>query len=75
MFSVTWNAPEKAFNDPNQFFKGVDLEEAIRHLHRVQEFIGMQPVKSFACYDVVKNPQIDTFTSALIAHLEEVVND
>ncbi|MFD1178371.1 NAD(P)H-dependent oxidoreductase [Paenibacillus puldeungensis] len=75
MFSVTWNAPEKAFNDRAQFFRGADLEEAIRHLHRAQEFIGLQPVKSFACYDVVKNPQIDTFTSALIAHLEEVVND
>lgn len=71
MFSTTWNAPETAFNDPAQFFKGMNLEEAISHLHRVQEFLGMRPLKSFACYDVVKNPKIDKFTSELQAHLKE----
>lgn len=75
MFSLTWNAPEGAFNDEAQFFGGSNLEEAIAHLHRAQEFIGMQPVKSFACYDVVKNPQVDTYKSALKAHLREVLKD
>ena len=49
----------------------MSLEEAISHLHRVQEFLGMQPLKSYACYDVVKNPKIDKFTSELHAHLKE----
>ncbi|QWU13901.1 modulator of drug activity B [Paenibacillus sophorae] len=74
MFSTTWNAPEKAFNDPTQFFKGDSLEAAIAHLHRVQEFLGMQPLKSFACYDVIKNPKLDKFTSELGAHLKAVLN-
>ncbi|MGK5510057.1 NAD(P)H-dependent oxidoreductase [Brevibacillus formosus] len=74
MFSTTWNAPEKAFNDPTQFFKGESLEDAISHLHRVQEFLGMQAVKSFACYDVIKNPQIDRFVSELEAHLKQVLS-
>ncbi|NOU74419.1 flavodoxin family protein [Paenibacillus sp. LMG 31458] len=74
MFSTTWNAPKEAFNDPTQFFKGNNLEEAVSHLHRVQEFIGMQPLKSFACYDVVKNSNIDQFVYELDVHLEEVLN-
>jgi len=74
MFSTTWNAPEKAFNDPSQFFKGDGLEEALSHLHRAQAFLGMQPLKSFACYDVIKNPKIDTFVSELEAHLKDALN-
>ncbi|NEW04717.1 NAD(P)H-dependent oxidoreductase [Paenibacillus sp. SYP-B3998] len=73
MFSTTWNAPEKAYNDPTQFFEGRDVEEAISHLHRVQEFLGMKPLKSFTCYDVIKNPNIDKFLSELEVHLQEVI--
>lgn len=74
MFSTTWNAPEKAFNDPAQFFAGMDVEEAIAHLHRVQEFLGMEPLKSFTSYDVIKNPKIDQFVSELEVHLKEVLD-
>ncbi|NEN86300.1 NAD(P)H-dependent oxidoreductase [Paenibacillus elgii] len=74
MLSTTWNAPKEAFNDPTQFFKGAGLEEALSHLHRAQEFLGLQPLKSFACYDVIKNPKIDTFTAELDAHLQSVLN-
>ncbi|MCM3273542.1 NAD(P)H-dependent oxidoreductase [Paenibacillus elgii] len=74
MLSTTWNAPKEAFNDPTQFFKGAGLEEALSHLHRAQEFLGLQPLKSFACYDVIKNPKIDMFTAELDAHLQSVLN-
>ncbi|WP_088831589.1 NAD(P)H-dependent oxidoreductase [Paenibacillus tyrfis] len=74
MFSTTWNAPEEVFNDPTQFFRGASLEEALNHLHRAQEFLGLQPLKSFACYDVIKHPKIDTFTAELNAHLKSVLN-
>jgi len=74
MLSTTWNAPERAFNDPTQFFKGDGLEGALSHLHRAHEFLGMQPLKSFACYDVIKNPEIDKFVSELEAHLKDVLN-
>lgn len=73
MFSTTWNAPEQAFNDRGQFFKGAGLEEALSHLHRAQEFLGMKPLKSFACYDVVKHPNIGAYTEGLSRHLEEVL--
>ncbi|MCM3734409.1 NAD(P)H-dependent oxidoreductase [Bacillus cytotoxicus] len=73
MFSTTWNAPEQAFNNPAQFFGGKSLEEALAHLHQTQEFIGMKPLKSFACYDVIKNPDINRFIFELHTHLEEVL--
>jgi modulator of drug activity B len=74
MFSTTWNAPAQAFNDPAQFFAGIDVEEAIAHLHRVQKYLGMKPLKSFTCYDVIKNPKIDKYVSELEAHLNEVLD-
>lgn len=74
MFSTTWNAPEQAFNNPTQFFKGDSLEVALEHLHRAQDFLGMRPLKSFACFDVIKNPQLDRFVSELEAHLQKVLN-
>ncbi|MGJ7912712.1 NAD(P)H-dependent oxidoreductase [Neobacillus sp. LXY-1] len=74
MFSTTWNAPEKAFNDPTQFFEGNSLEDALSHLHRVHKFLGMNPLKSFTCYDVIKNPKIEKFVTELDIHLNEVLN-
>ncbi|MFJ7914140.1 MULTISPECIES: NAD(P)H-dependent oxidoreductase [unclassified Lysinibacillus] len=74
MFSTTWNAPEKAFNDPSQFFEGCSLEDALSHLHRIQKFLGLKPLKSFSCYDVVKNPKVEKFVSELDRHLQEVLN-
>ncbi|AIQ61809.1 flavodoxin [Paenibacillus stellifer] len=73
MFSTTWNAPAQAFGDPGQFFKGDGLEEAIRHLHRVQEYVGMKPLRSYACYDVIKNPRIEDYVAGLRRHLKEVL--
>lgn len=74
MFSLTWNAPEKAFNNPSEFFEGNTLEDAIMHLHLIQKFLGMKPLKSFSCYDVVKNPKIEKFISELDLHLQEILN-
>jgi len=74
MFSTTWNAPEQAFNDPTQFFEGNSLEDTLSHLHRVHKFLGMKPLKSFTCYDVIKNPKIEKFLFELDIHLKEVLD-
>ncbi|MEH7429957.1 flavodoxin family protein, partial [Priestia megaterium] len=44
------------------------------HLHRVQKFLGMKPLKSFTCYDVIKNPNIEKFVFELDIHLKEVLD-
>ncbi|KZZ83635.1 NAD(P)H-dependent oxidoreductase [Bacillus sp. SJS] len=72
MFSVTWNAYENAFNNENDFFEGKSVDEALYHLHKMQEFIGLKPLPTFACYDVVKNPQVEKVQRELRAHLNEV---
>lgn len=73
MFSTTWNAPENSFGDKTKFFEGKSLESTLSHLHRVQKFLGMSPLKSFACYDVVKNPDIEQYLLNLKDHLDEVI--
>ncbi|GGD09257.1 flavodoxin [Pontibacillus chungwhensis BH030062] len=72
MFSTTWNAPKDAFSNHDEFFKGQDLEEAIDHLHNMQKYVGMEPLKSFGAFDVIKNPDIDTYMTELRQHLAEV---
>ncbi|RNB85889.1 flavodoxin family protein [Brevibacillus fluminis] len=70
LLSTTWNAPAGSFGDPAQFFEGADLEEALAHLHRVHKFLGMKALKSYACFDVIKNPRINAFVNDLEAHLK-----
>ncbi|WP_166000410.1 MULTISPECIES: NAD(P)H-dependent oxidoreductase [Bacillales] len=72
MFSTTWNAPEDTYSNPDKFFKGKDLEEAIDHLHNTQKFVGMEPLKSFGAHDVIKNPNVDKYLDDLHKHLKEV---
>ncbi|MEH7558970.1 flavodoxin family protein, partial [Priestia megaterium] len=50
------------------------LEDTLSHLHRVQKFLGMKPLKSFTCYDVIKNPNIEKFVFELDIHLKEVLD-
>ncbi|WP_040950792.1 NAD(P)H-dependent oxidoreductase [Gorillibacterium massiliense] len=70
MFSTTWNAPAEAFGDPDQFFEGESLDEVLSHLHRVQRYLGMKPLPSFACFDVVHRPQMEEALQRLEKHLQ-----
>jgi modulator of drug activity B len=71
MFSTTWNAPEYALNDPDMFFKGKDIEGAIEHLHNMQRYVGMEPLKTFSAHDVIQNPNVEKYISELKTHLKE----
>ena len=72
MFSTTWNAPKDVFSKAGTFFEGKSLDEALFHLHKMQEFIGMKPLKTFSVHDVISNPQVDQYLADLDAHLKEV---
>ncbi|WP_226659173.1 NAD(P)H-dependent oxidoreductase [Guptibacillus hwajinpoensis] len=72
MLSTTWNAPEYAYNDEDKFFKGQDLEGSLDHLHNMNKYVGLEPLKSFGAHDVMKNPDIDKYLTELRAHLKEV---
>ena len=58
LFSITWNAPLEAFTDRDQFFEGKGIDAVLFAFHKANQFIGMSPLPTFMCNDVVKNPQI-----------------
>lgn len=70
MLSVTFNAPREAFDDPAQaFFEGGSVDDLLRPVHLNARFFGMQPLPTFAAFDVMKNPQIEADFARFDAHL------
>lgn len=72
MYSLTWDAPESSFEGKDLFFEGKSLEESIFHLHKIQQFCGMEPLKTFSVFDVGTNPQILQDLDNLKQHIKEV---
>ncbi|MDF0606146.1 NAD(P)H-dependent oxidoreductase [Neisseriaceae bacterium TC5R-5] len=72
MLSVTWNAPLEAFNEPNQFFRGMGVDGIYVAFHKTHEFLGMQSLPTFMCSDVIKNPTIDSDIARYRQHLNTV---
>lgn len=75
MYSITMNINQENFNNPDSFFDSKSPEDFISALHKTQQYIGLKPVKSYFCYDVIKNPDIDTFLKKLEEHLYTYVFD
>ena len=72
MLSLTFNAPAESFNDAKQeFFGGLSIDDLFRPMHLNFAFFGMQPLPTFACYDVMKNPQIESDFQRYRQHLAE----
>lgn len=60
ILTTTWNAPEEAFTDPDQFFKGRSVDEtAMAGFHLMHCFVGMEHWSSYHFYDVMKNPNLE----------------
>ena len=58
--SLTFNAPREAFGNPSQeFFAGMEVDDLFAPMHLNFKFFGMQPLETFACFDVMKNPQVE----------------
>ena len=73
MLSVTFNAPQHAFNDPGQeFFGGRGVDDLFWPMHLNFKFFGMTPLKTFACHDVLKNPDIENDFVRFEAHLDQL---
>ena len=73
MLSLTFNAPKEAFNDPNQeFFEGKGIDDLFWPMHLNFKFFGMKPMETFACYDVMKNPDVDNDFKRFDAHLDKL---
>lgn len=73
MLTTTWNAPLDAFTIDGEFFNQHNVDEgAMFGFHRMNAFIGMQPVESFHFYDVMKNPNIEQSEKKYLTHLDKI---
>ncbi|MBO9447430.1 NAD(P)H-dependent oxidoreductase [Ruegeria sp. R14_0] len=72
MLSLTFNAPREAFDDPSQYlFQGKSVDDLWLPMHMNFRFFAMEALPTFACYDVMKNPEIEADFERLTAHLGE----
>lgn len=72
MFSLTLNAPEESFNDDSEYlFQGKSIDDLMFHLHATFRFFGMSAKPTFACYDVMKNADIEKDLQRFEQHIQD----
>lgn len=72
MMSVTANAPKEAFNNPDEkFFDGLSEDELLRPMHLNFKWFGLEPLKTFFAYDVMKNPEVENDFIRFEKHIKE----
>lgn len=60
MLSLTWNAPQAAFDDEQQvLLEGKSVDDVMVNYTASYKFCGMEILPSFSCFDVMKNPDIE----------------
>ncbi len=73
--SLTWNAPEKAFENEQQFlFEGKSVDDIFTSYTSSYKFCGVEILPCFSCYDVRKNPDINSDIKRYLQHLDRVIN-
>lgn len=72
LLTTTWNAPQEAFTEPDEFFheRGVD-DGVMFGFHRMNAFLGMTPLQSIHFYDVAKMPNLERDIPRYQKHLAE----
>lgn len=59
MLSLTWNAPQEAFDDRNQvLLAGKSVDDVFACYTASYKFCGVEVLPSFSCFDVMKAPDI-----------------
>ncbi|MEA5097210.1 MAG: NAD(P)H-dependent oxidoreductase [Burkholderiaceae bacterium] len=74
MLSVTWNAPMEAFTEPGQFFEGKGVDAVYFPIHKANQFLGLSPLPTFICNDVMKQPDIENDVIRYRAHLKKALS-
>jgi len=71
MLSLTFNAPKESFNDASQYlFQGKGVDDLWWPMHMNFRFFGMEALPTFACYDVMKNPDVENDFKRFEGHLD-----
>lgn len=72
MLSLTFNAPEQAFNNRDEYlFQGKQVDDLFFHMHMNFRFFNMTPLATFACYDIMKCPQAEQDFKRFSEHLHK----
>jgi modulator of drug activity B len=72
MLSLTLNAPKESFNDPKEYlFQGKGVDDLWFPMHMNFRFFAMEPLPTFACYDVMKNADVEGDIAHFKTHLNE----
>ncbi len=72
MLSLTFNAPEAAFNNPEEYlFQGKSVDDLWFPMHMNFRFFAMESLPTFVCFDVMKNPSIESDLQRFNAHLNK----
>ncbi|WP_341502917.1 NAD(P)H-dependent oxidoreductase [Gallaecimonas sp. GXIMD4217] len=69
MMSLTFNAPAESFDDASEFFDGKSVDDLLFPMHMNFKFFGMKAMPTFACFDVMKNADIDNDFARFEKHL------
>ncbi|QXH36444.1 NAD(P)H-dependent oxidoreductase [Pseudomonas muyukensis] len=72
MLSLTWNAPQQAFDDPSDFFEGKGVDAVYFPFHKANQFLGMSALPTYLAVDVMKCPDVPAALAAYEQHLTEV---
>lgn len=72
MLSLTWNAPQEAFDDPEQFFHGQGIDGVYMHFHKANQFLGMTALPTFLCTNVIKQPDVARDIARYKTHLQQI---
>lgn len=75
MLSLTWNAPEAAFNDQNQYlFQGKSVDDVFVFNTANYKFCGVDILPSFSFHDVLKHGITNQDMEILRSHLDAHIN-
>lgn len=74
LLSLTWNAPQQAFDAPSDFFEAKGVDAVYLPFHKANQFLGMRALPTFLCTDVMKVPDIERDVARYQQHLAEVFN-
>jgi modulator of drug activity B len=73
MIAATWNAPQQAFEDADDFFEGKGVDAVYFPFHKANEFLAMTALPTFLSVDVMKRPNIDADVARYQQHLLKVL--
>lgn len=74
MLSLTWNAPEEAFGNEDQYlFGGKTVDDVFVSNTANYKFCGADILPAFSCYNVVKQADVDGDIARLKAHLNSAL--